>query len=216
MPTETPTSTPTSTPFTCLGTPDGTSCDPGTDAAQTKICVSETCVTCTAFAGTPRFVDNSDGTLTDRSTCLVWEKKTTTGSSVNLEDPHDAGNTYSWSTGTNNPDGTVFTKFLASLNAGAGFAAHKDWRLPSEEGRNPPLTGTQELETILRAANPCSGLRNPCIDAAFGPTQPFGYWSATTAADGPNYAWFVDFFDGYVDFDSKTTSRYARAVRGGL
>ena len=53
-----------------------------------------------------RFVDNGDGTVTDVDTGLMWEQKTTAvGSGVNLADPHDVDNTYTWSTGTNKPDG---------------------------------------------------------------------------------------------------------------
>ncbi len=39
----------------------------------------------------PRFVDNGNGTITDRQTGLMWEKKTTDGSI------HDLYNSYSWS-----------------------------------------------------------------------------------------------------------------------
>ncbi|MBM4246850.1 MAG: DUF1566 domain-containing protein, partial [Deltaproteobacteria bacterium] len=73
------------------------------------------------------FIDNGDGTITDTQTGLVWEKKSDDGSI------HDKDNTYSW--GMTSPpytmNGTAVTTFLATLNAGGGFAGHTDWRLPN-------------------------------------------------------------------------------------
>ena len=77
-------------------------------------------------AGAPlAYVDNGDGTITDLNTGLMWEKKDDSGG------VHDKDNTYTWSTGTNNMDGTIVTTFLDTLNdvAGGGascFAGHCD------------------------------------------------------------------------------------------
>ncbi len=61
------------------------------DLPFTMICVSETCTRCTADgSASPRFVDNGDGTITDRQTCLVWEKKSADGSL------HDKDLRYPW------------------------------------------------------------------------------------------------------------------------
>ena len=49
-------------------------------------------------------------TVLDCATGLEWEKKTDDGGL------HDKDNTYSWSTGTDDPDGTAFTVFLEQLN----------------------------------------------------------------------------------------------------
>ena len=202
---------------------DGTTCDAETDAAQTQICTSGACGTCTAFAGSPRFVDNGDGTITDRSTCLVWEKKDQSGTL------HDWGNGYQWSSSGTAADGGAFTVFLAGLNS-AGFAGHHDWRLPKEDGLNGSVP--EELESILAAPYPCTGKSNPCVDAAFNTncvascsatgvsscscTQSNIYWSATTTASLPDFAWFVNFDDGTVGVSNKTLNYSVRAVRGGL
>jgi hypothetical protein len=91
-----------------------------------------------ALAGV-RFVDNGDGTVSDRHTRLVWDKKTGTVGTPNPSDVHDMNNTYTWSSGTA-PDGTAYATFLATLNNCAspdgttftgGFAGYCDWRLPS-------------------------------------------------------------------------------------
>ena len=44
----------------------------------------------------PRFVDNADGTITDRETGLMWEKKIGLGGGVDAANVHAADNTYSW------------------------------------------------------------------------------------------------------------------------
>jgi hypothetical protein len=154
-----------------------------------------------------RFVDNGDGTVTDVETGLMWEKKDDFGGI------HDKDNFYTWSATGTAPDGTAFTTFLGTLNNGTSadgtansgcFAGHCDWRLPT----------SAELQTILLAPFPCG--TNPCIDSVFGPTQSNSYWSATTFADFPDYAWFVKFDRGSVINDLKHFGFYVRAVRGGL
>ena len=82
------------------------------------------------------FRDNGDGTVTDDSTGLMWEKKTRPPRGAD-SDVHNVTYAYSWSrsgdpsevTGTE-PDGTAFTLFLRTLNEGR-FAGHSDWRLPT-------------------------------------------------------------------------------------
>ena len=153
-------------------------------------------------------VTDSGATVTDNLTGLVWEVKTTAvGSGQNASDRHDVDNAYTWSTGSNNEDGTAYTDFLSNLNA-AGFAGANGWRLPT----------LVELEAIrdLSPSKPyaCSGL--PCIDSTFGSTQSNFYWSATTNASNPVNAWFVDFYTGYASSYSKTGIAFVRAVRGGL
>lgn len=223
----------TPTPDPCASHPDGTTCDAGTDGTPTKIFIGGTCVACTAApSASPRFVDNCNGTITDRQTCLVWEKKDDAGGL------HDKDNTYQWSSTGTAPDGNAFTVFIAGLNS-AGFAGHHDWRLPKEDGQNG--SGPNELETILAAPYWCN-VGPPCVDAAFNTncglysggnagctvdgaastqecscTQSNGYWSATTYA-GPGSAWLVNFDGGFVFGDNKTVINgyYGRAVRSGL
>jgi hypothetical protein len=89
-----------------------------------------------------RFVDNRDGTVTDRKTGLVWEKKDNLDGSANPSDPRDADNLYAWTSSGTAPDGTVFTAFLFGLNGGTSpdgvatsgcFTERCDWRLPTIE-----------------------------------------------------------------------------------
>jgi hypothetical protein len=156
----------------------------------------------------PRYVDNGDATVTDNQTGLMWEKKTVAGTG----DVHDETNTYSWSTSTgdSSPDGTLNTTFLVTLNLDASsagsstcFANHCDWRIPT----------IVELQTILLGPYSCG--TSPCIDPTFGPTQASVYWSSSSLAGTTNYAWGIDFNNGFVHQFNKGTSNYARAVRGG-
>ena len=162
-------------------------------------------------------MDNGDGTVTDYVTGLMWEQKDDSGGI------HDKDDTYNWNSSGSPypPDGTAFTVFLDTLNGGAtgvgdcdsgdgltesgGFAGHCDWRLPT----------VAELRTILLEPSPCG--TNPCIDEdVFGPAVSSFYWSATTTAGFPDFAWGVFFGGGNVFSDGKAGSHYVRAVRGGL
>ena len=163
-----------------------------------------------ARAGSCRYLNNGDGTVSDLNTGLMWEMKTETAG------VHDMYNTYTWSTGDNFADGTAFTSFLAMLNNGSApyngaitgcFANHCDWRLPS----------IVELQGIVDLSAPgCSAGTSPCIDPIFGPTLLVFYWSATTDAPFPGYAWNVDLVYGAVSDGLKDTGVQVRAVRSGL
>lgn len=149
-----------------------------------------------------RFVDNGDGTVTDTTTSLQWEKKTGVWAVpidcrvTGCPDPHDMNNNYQWCLDAdddracddpgNPPDGGIFTDFLARLNTDPCFAGHCDWRLPTVNRDGDPA----ELETIVDPTRPgcASGAGIPCIDPIFGPTAPEFYWSGTTNALGPNNA----------------------------
>lgn len=164
------------------------------------------------------YTDNGDGTITDNVTGLMWEKKDDSGGI------HDKDNGYSWSGPsygtTNDMDGTISTVFLATLNAGAGFAGHTDWRIPNYK----------ELVSILNLEIPAPG---PTVDAAFHkPGTCTGcmdvtaatcscmggsaYWSSTTYQSYSLLAWLVLFDNGFVDAYSKSNGYRVRAVRGGL
>jgi hypothetical protein len=161
-----------------------------------------------------RFVDDRDGTVTDRKTGLVWEQKGNLDGNANSDDPHDADNLLAWSNSGSAPDGDAFTVFLAALNGGTSpdglatsgcFAGHCDWRLPTVE----------ELSGIVEPTQgSCSQGSGPCTDPTLGPGQADGYWSATTFARKLSEAWLVDFAGGDTAHGGKTFAFFVRAVRG--
>jgi len=163
--------------------------------------------------GGTRYVDNGDGTISDRAMGLMWEKKSDDGSI------HDKDNSYTWGSTSPPypPTGTAFATFLATLNGGAGadtcFAGHCDWRLPTVE----ELEGLLDLSESAPKIDPI--FKTPCVG---GPTvttgsctASFNYWSSTTYRDGPGFAWFVNFLLGGVGAGNKGGSYRVRAVRGG-
>lgn len=161
-------------------------------------------------AGEPlAYVDNGDGTITDMSTGLMWEKKDDAGGL------HDKDNTYVWS--GNGTEETIWD-WLDDVNAegGTGFAGHSDWRIPN----------VRELQSLVSYGRGGIGIRpvEPPFDTNCAPTctlrtcsctDDYNYWSATTNVANPDVAWFVSFFIGNVGLDGKGGDDNVRAVRSG-
>lgn len=159
------------------------------------------------------YTDNGDGTITDANTGLMWEKKDDSGGI------HDKDNTYTWSTGTDDMDGTIATTFLATLNGGGGFAGYTDWRVPNVR----ELQSIVDYEVFLPSVDPafhqaatCTGCTDVTLPScSCTGSGSFSYWASTTVAFSPNFAWHVVFGDGNSGIDNKTFSLRVRAVRGG-
>lgn len=249
-------------PVVCLNPPrpDGATCDAGVDARTPQTCQSGSCGTCVptgtcsvttarhcAFDGhcpsgetcvhgsASRFVDNHDGTITDRQTCLVWEKKghgdgtpVVCPGGATCNDPHDADNRYAWTSTGTAADGAAFA--LIDVLNGAAFAGHSDWRLPTDLGALSPSTAPRELETLADGGAAGCGTGAPCTPTAFQTactascnitdstcscTGVAAHWTATTDTD-TSRAWSVDFADAQSGAAGKTNAFAVRAVRGGL
>jgi len=143
---------------------------------------------------------DSDGTITDLNTGLMWEKKSDDGTI------HDKDTDYTWD--------NAFAAHIAGLNTST-FAGYDDWRVPNYK----------ELVSILDLEE-----NTPSVDAAFNTacvptctvstcscTTASYYWSSTTLASSPAFGWTVNFSTGDPTGRNKDTQpAYVRAVRGGL
>ncbi|HYD49310.1 MAG TPA: DUF1566 domain-containing protein, partial [Terriglobales bacterium] len=151
--------------------------------------------------------DFDDGTITDHTTGLMWEKKSDDGS------VHDVHNTYTWGN-TPSMNGTMVTEFLAALNTPPGFAGYTDWRIPNV---NELLTLARYDWSQPRIAPmfnaPCFA---GCTVLDCSCTASDYYWTSTTTQSVDDFAHAVKFSgDGpYMDPVS-TDARHVRAVRGG-
>ncbi len=138
----------------------------------------------------PRFADNGDGTVTDNLTGLIWTKDT------NAPGPAvcSPANRKTW-------QGAL--DYVTCLNAN-GYLGYTDWHLPN----------INELKSLLNAGQIDSGV---WLETQGFNNAPSGaYWSSTTYAGWPSFAWFVKLSDGLMDSASKSgNGYYVWAVRSG-
>ena len=179
------------------------------DTGQTKCYDNSAEITCPgvgeAFYGqdaqylrTPMsFTDNSDGTVTDNVTGLMWQKC----SAGQTNDAACSGSAmeYNWFKASGTYDATdnaASTDICGSLSL-SGFT---DWRLPA----NKELMSIVNYGTYLL----------PIDEAYFPNTNLSYYWVATTHANITGYAWFVDFYAGTASaYGDKQDRHFVRCVR---
>ncbi|MCP4346167.1 MAG: DUF1566 domain-containing protein, partial [Desulfobacterales bacterium] len=142
----------------------------------------------------PRFTDNSNGTVTDNLTGLIW-----------LKNANCAAATRDWTTALSdvvqlNTDGTMNTNNCADTSNGG--SNQTDWRLPNRF----------ELESLadISQYNPALPTGHP-----FSSVQSSRYWSSSTYANNTSSTWAMNLTDGDVDYVSKTSVYYTWPVRGG-
>ena len=79
------------------------------------------------------------------------------------------------------------------------LGGQSDWRLPNVE----------ELISIVDYTK-----YDPAIDTIyFLNTYASFYWSSTTNAKDTYLAWYVYFYDGYINYHRKSNNNYVRCVR---
>jgi hypothetical protein len=146
------------------------------------------------------FVDNGDGTTTDRATGLMWETLSRDGSI------HDVDGRYTWT--------EAFTVKIAALND-ARFAGHDDWRVPNVRelgslthfGRHSPAVHSA-FDRECRAG--CSSSECSCAGDSI--------WSSTSFERVPRSAWFaeIDYNGAVHPTGFKSDQRGVRAVRTAM
>ena len=140
-----------------------------------------------AIAQSSNYQVNSDGTVTDLLTGLIWKQCSQglsgTGCTVG------AAELMTWK---------------QALNAAEEeqFAGRNDWRVPN----------IFELSSLLKMN--CS---NPAINAnVFPNTANYIHWTSSPNAINSGFAWYIDFFDGKIQSNlKKNNNRIVRFVRGG-
>lgn len=192
----------------------------------------------------PVLRDNRDGTISDLTNGLMWEKKVLLDGVTEAANLHDADNCYPWGgvcaisgvdcridaeCGREGPcqaddcqsppgQGLTIFQWIERLNA-SKLAGHEDWRLPT----------SQEIYSIV---NPLEEKVDPAITAAFNGvscgsgcadlsdpacscTNPGLYWAAGRGP-APDDSWMAYFYCmGNTFLDLKTSRFHVRAVRGG-
>lgn len=144
-----------------------------------------------AAAKTSPYIDNKNGTVSDKAHGLMW-KKCSEGQSWrkagNSCDGKAAG--ISWDDALNQ---------VEILNAGSGFAGFKDWRLPT----------IKELATLVEYDRP-----SPIDLRVFPATPSLWYWSSTPYQRQATRAWFVAFGSGDISIERiDNQSLHVRLVR---
>ncbi|MCP4293895.1 MAG: DUF1566 domain-containing protein [bacterium] len=142
----------------------------------------------------PRFTDNSNGTVTDNLTGLVW-----------LKDANRFG-TKNWTTALSDCNSLADDGVNLTDGSSAG-----DWRLPN----------TNELESLSArqyynpAVSNTVGTGQLTAGDPFTNVQSSYYWSATTLTFNKSYAWFVYMLTGVVSSNNKSNDYYIWPVRSG-
>ena len=154
-------------------------------------------------AGQPfAYTDNGDGTISDRNTNLMWEKLSDDGGI------HDWDNRYTWQ--------RAFNVKVALLNHEPCFAGYCDWRLPNRRELDSLVDAERSAPSVAPAfSTPCEP---GCAVTVCSCTALDAYWSSTTYADSPSFAWAVNFNVGDVNaFEKIPDIEFpVRAVRGGV
>jgi hypothetical protein len=142
----------------------------------------------------PRFKDNADGTVRDNLTGLIWLKNA------------NAFGRKTWAAAL-----AVCNDLAANGSTLTDGSAPGDWRLPNRK----------ELDSLIALPYFSPALCNTLGTGQWMEGDPFTnvqldiYWTSTSSADHPNYAWLVYLYHGLMDYDRTTSKYYVWPVRDG-
>lgn len=178
------------------------------------------------LAGMPlAYVDNGDGTVSDLTTGLMWEKKGDDGSI------HDYNNlAITWA--------NAFSYFINRLNnrckndesvdcsAGGdsdcsgvggpcGFAGYRNWRVPNMRELASIIDYSAQSPAVKPVFHDSIACTPGCSHLTCSCTNNGAHWTSTTYVATPGSAWNMTFGQGNTGPSVKTTGMQVRAVRGG-
>lgn len=147
-------------------------------------------------AVTTRFVDNGEGTVTDKLTGLIWLQNSTCAAFFSGDSTGQ--NARPWQ------DALDAANQLSSgyCDLGDGSTAG-EWRLPN----------ASELRSLIDYSR--TGPALPAGHPFVGIDGLFNSWSSTSHAGNTGMAWLVYFFDGASGISNKSGSFNVLAVRSG-
>ncbi|MDO6762553.1 DUF1566 domain-containing protein [Agarivorans sp. 1_MG-2023] len=137
-----------------------------------------------------RFQDNSDQTVSDLSTHLMWARCT-------------IGRTW---------DGTTCNGIAEERNwqqavenaRDSSLAGYNDWRLPN----------IKELNYLIERSCYLPAINENFFSSVNGVTD--DYWTSTPDSNDGSKAWLIGFSDGQFGVDAKDNTHSVRLVRGGI
>lgn len=133
------------------------------------------------------YVDNTDGTVTDTATDLMW-LRCNYGQAWDGDYCTGSAQTHTWQEAL---------EYIQGLNDNTTYG-YNDWRMPTKN----------EVLSLMDY-----GIHDP--STVFPDMVSSYYWTATTNALLSDYAWIVSFYIGEVSYNNKDGYSYVRAVRGG-
>ena len=153
-----------------------------------------------------RYEDNSDGTVTDCRTGLVWLKNAGCTDSAGGIDKGSA--TLVWG------DSVVWSAALATGTCGlTDGSSAGDWRMPTRTEWMAMVASARKQGFSTPALTNRAGTAKWAQGDLFNDIQPSYYWSSSTYMD---YAGVVSMYDGSVNTFYKTDNRvYIWPVRAG-
>lgn len=141
-----------------------------------------------------RFVNNYDGTVTDKLTGLIWLRECNCTTFFAGDTTGQNARTWQAALGAAQKLASGYCGLTDGSTAG-------DWRLPNVR-ELLSLIDYSQLSPALPSGHP------------FLNTFPW-YWSSTTEANNTDFAWRVDFVIGNSSRHAKSFSNFVQAVRGG-
>ncbi|TWI71739.1 uncharacterized protein DUF1566 [Desulfobotulus alkaliphilus] len=154
-----------------------------------------------------RYINNKDGSVTDRETGLQWMR---------------CSLGQSWDGNTCLGDTQKYSWDEANKAATDHFFADKNWRLPTIEELDSLVScssGRRDFFKKTSSGEPyggnCQGdFLKPSINTkAFPNTMDSWYWSSSSNMEDENYAWNLSFYYGSIESSYKTNELHVRLVR---